>query len=205
MQFNTVLMLLVAISRTYSSSPCERSVQGWSGGGAAGTHSTSAGEASAFMFGKDLVEEKWADVREAESAGQEEEEWGWRRRRKNELKRKEVKGRGEERRGVGSAMWVKWNLCWCIVGSIGGTPEVPIYSKDGRFRAKQAAGGGWLGFGSWCGWSKRSKDWESLASVQHTHGPLKWMSTISRAYACERVCASMLVSVCVYSGINGAG
>lgn len=84
MQVDAILMLLVAISWTYSSSPCEQSAQGLVWEGAAGTHTTSTGETSAVMMGKDLVQEKQADVREADPAGQEEEEEG----RENEEKEK---------------------------------------------------------------------------------------------------------------------
>ena len=41
-------------------------------------------------------------------------------------------------------MWVKCNSHWCIVGTVGGMPEVPVTTKMGDLEPnKQRVGVGW--------------------------------------------------------------
>lgn len=94
-------------------------------------------------------------------------------------------------------MWVKCNLCWCIVGAVGGMPEV---HKDGWFRAKQATGGGHMGFGLMV-WLKQEDGeliglslctTQSLATdvnVYYFQSACMWMCDVYLCiHACECVC-----------------
>ncbi len=170
-------MLLVAISWTYSSSPCEQSAQG---------EALIAHELEKHQqLCRERRETSWCQGggprwTAGEGGGGREGKW-----RERELKPWKEKNRtGEE-----WAQPCEWNVI--CAGALWEPLEACLRStKMGDLEPSRL----WVGvrwdLGWWCGWSKRMESWEGLVSVQHSHGPLMWMSTISRVYASE--CASCI-------------
>lgn len=113
-QYN--LMLLVAISWTYSSSPCKQSAQHWSG-------RVLQAVTAHQQLGKDLVREKWADVREDSPA--------WQDQKIGAEKKRDRKATKE---GEGSTMWVECHLCWYFVVAHGVMAEGPVITNMRDFK-----------------------------------------------------------------------
>lgn len=172
-QFDIVLTLLVAISPTCSSSPCtSQSAEDWSGSCRHSQHINWRYISSYVGEGLSGRKTSWCRGKEGGGGvggGRKEEKW----------RERGTKPRGEKNGWGGPAMWVKCNLCWCIVGAIGGMPEDPVTTKVEDLQPNRL----WVGVG----WSKRTL---------HSLWPLMWMPSPFRMYACEYVC--------VYSGIHGA-
>lgn len=131
-QFDTVLMLLVAISWTYSSS-CKQSTWHWSQWvlQAVTAHQLEKHQ----QLEKDLVTEKLADVREDSPAWQDQRRVEQKRGEEKTRRESELwKERKETKEGGGSTMWVKCYLCWYFVVALGGMAEGPVTTNMGDFK-----------------------------------------------------------------------